>query len=360
MLLAPPTTDSSSVVKMVQGISNILLPILVGAIMLTIGWRRNEIALVFNLIDHPDGMRKVHDAPTPLVGGLMFLACALILIGLNYFWMVNDNQHDQRLYLVAAIIIPHGILGMTDDRYSVPAAARLTYSLSLIAAVLATDRTLVMRTYYFSFGLSFELSSQLSYMAIVLFIVFFVYAVNMIDGLNGVLAIYGVILLGVFSVWLLRGSEVYFLCALITLSIFLAFNLAGAIFAGDGGSYIIGASAAVLFLHLYEQAFDTRSFPIDMIVVAAFVPGVDAIRVSLARWQRGASIFSADRNHLHHILSDRFCTTKALVAYSIVAAFPVGIAVLNPKLTWAGLIAAVTLYSVAIYSPIPRTHRPSQ
>jgi UDP-GlcNAc:undecaprenyl-phosphate GlcNAc-1-phosphate transferase len=345
---------------MIDSVLNIVLPLVVGALSLLIGCWRQEVARAFDLVDRPDGIRKIHHTSTPVVGGLMFLGCTLILLGLNYFWMLDHSQQNQRFYLFAAIVVPHCILGITDDRYTVPAGARLTYSFSLVIAVLATDRTLVMRDFYFSFGLSFQLGSQLSYLITVLFIVGFIYSVNMIDGLNGILGVYGLLLTGFFSIWLLPGNEVYFLCALVTLSVFLAFNLAGLIFAGDGGSYAIGASAAVLLLHLYDRAVDTRSLPVDMIAVAVFVPIVDAIRVSLARFWRDAGVFSGDRNHLHQLLRDRIGSPWALVAYSSIVVVPILAAAISPARTWVALIIAGIFYGAVVYAPSFGAHRPPQ
>jgi len=322
---------------------------IIGGICLIIGWQRNAIAKILKLVDKPNSREKLHDTATPVVGGLMFLGCAIILLGWNYGIMASNEQQDQRLYLIGAIVLAHSVLGMTDDRYAVPAPARLIYSLSLVGAILATDRTIVMRELYFSFGLSFRLHSQVSYVFTVLFIVGFIYAVNMMDGLNGILGVYGLILTGFLSHWQFVGSEVYFLCAATALIVFLAFNLAGAIFAGDGGSYLLGASAGVLFLNLYDRTFEARSFPVDMIVLAAFVPVIDALRVSLDRLRSGGSIFVADRNHLHHLMGKRFGPTKALLGYSILVAVPMGMAVAYPAFTWLFLVVAAGAYVAIIY-----------
>lgn len=330
--------------------ASVVLPIIVGTICLIIGRRRSAIAKIFGLVDKPNSREKLHDTATPVIGGLMFLGCAVVLLGWNYWIMVVNEQQDQRLYLIGSIVLAHSILGMTDDRYSVPPAARLIYSLSLVAAVLATDRTMVMREVYFSFGLSFRLGSQVSYFFTVLFIVGFIYAVNMIDGLNGILGVYGLIVTAFLSHWLFAGNEVYFVCAATALVVFLAFNMAGTIFAGDGGSYLVGASAGTLFLNLYDQTFEERSFPIDMIAIAAFVPVTDAIRVSLDRLRRGGNMFAADRNHLHHILSKRLGPHKALLGYSILVAAPMGIAVAHPAFTWLSVAIAAGAYIAIVYS----------
>jgi UDP-GlcNAc:undecaprenyl-phosphate GlcNAc-1-phosphate transferase len=105
-----------------------------------------------------------------------------------------------------------------------------------------------------------------------------------------------------------------------------------------------------LFLNLYDRTFEARSFPVDMIVVGAFVPVIDALRVSLDRLRRGGSIFVADRNHLHHLLSKRFGPTKALLGYSILVAAPMVIAVAYPALTWLSVVVAAGAYAAIMYA----------
>lgn len=323
----------------------IVLPVAVAAVSLLIGWQSRTLGALLGLMDVPDTVRKFHGQPTPIVGGLMFLASAVILIGYYYTtvpWS-EDGSH-QRFFVIASIIIPHCILGLTDDRYSVPAAARLIYSLSLSAAVLVTDRSLSMRDVYFSFGVSIRLSSQFGYFVTLLFVVGLTYAVNMIDGVNGILGTYGLILTAVLARWLYPGQEFVFVSIILVLSIFLGFNLAGALFAGDGGSYAVGACAAIMLLNVYEPASARHPFPIDLIVVAVFVPVVDAVRVSVSRLLSGRSPFSADRNHLHHRLQRRFGNSGALAMFTVVVGGPTAVALAMPSITWVALIIVIVAY----------------
>lgn len=289
----------------------------------------------------------------------MFLTSATVLIGYQYMQLfIAGSGPDQRLFILSAIVLPHCILGLTDDRYSVPAAARLIYSLSLSAAVLATDRSLSIRDLHFSFGLSLRMNSQLAYFLSLFFVVGFIYAINMIDGMNGILGAYGLILTVVFAASLYPGNVAFFLSVAVGLSVFMAFNMAGRLFAGDGGSYGLGSCAAVMFLLVYTEGQSSRPFPIEMIVVSVFVPVADSIRVSLARIKRGVGPFSADRNHLHHRLEQRFGAQGALVVFAAMVAVPIVVALALPTYAWAALALAVLIYITVVYGlarPTPAT-----
>jgi UDP-GlcNAc:undecaprenyl-phosphate GlcNAc-1-phosphate transferase len=328
----------------------VLLPIIVAAACLLVGWQRVWIADSLGLMDVPDKVRKFHSRPTPIVGGVMFLLCAVVVLGYGYMLMVQAEEPDQRFFVIAAIVLPHCILGLTDDRYSVPAAARLIYSLSLSAAVLATDRSLSVKDLSFSFGLSLKIGSQVGYFVTLFFVVGLIYAINMMDGLNGVLGTYGLILMVVFARWLYPGHELFFQSIVLCLAIFLAFNLAGLVFAGDGGSYAVGSSAAVMLLHVYDtKTPSAHAFPVDLLMVAAFVPVADSIRVSVARIMAGGSPFAADRNHLHHRLQQRYGALGALAVYSALVAVPIALALAMPSLTWAALLLAIVVYLAVVY-----------
>jgi UDP-GlcNAc:undecaprenyl-phosphate GlcNAc-1-phosphate transferase len=329
---------------------SLLLPVVVGGLCILIGLQRVRIANAFDLMDAPDSVRKFHGRPTPVVGGIMFLLCAVVLIGYQYAQLlVLGAGPDQRLFILAAIVLPHCILGLTDDRYSVPAAARLIYSLSLTAAVLATDRSLSIRDLHFSFDVSLRINSQLAYFLSLLFVIGFIYAVNMIDGMNGILGVYGLILTVVFAASLYPGNIAYFLAVAVGLSVFMAFNMSGLLFAGDGGSYGLGSCAAVMFLLVYTTAPSFRPFPIEMLAVSVFVPVADSIRVSLSRINRGVSPFSADRNHLHHRLQHRYGPHGALAVFAAMVGVPIAFALAVPSLTWAALILAVAIYLAVVY-----------
>jgi len=321
--------------------AEITLFVAVGSVCLAIGIFRDKIGQAFSLMDLPDGIRKLHGRPTPVVGGLMFMACALAMTGTGYVSMTVVNQ---RFVVVAALVISHGILGITDDRYPVLPAARLAYSLALTSAVLAVDRSMIVRDIYFSWGYSLRLGSMWEYALTVLFVVGCIYAVNMIDGLNGLLALYCLIVTGFFAVWLFRNFEGYFCAVVITLGIFMAFNMAGALFAGDGGSYLVGSGAAVVLLHLYDRSSHSHTFPIDLVAVPVLVPIADALRVSISRLLRGKGVFVADRNHLHHRLVDKLGYWPALGCYSVTSAVPVVVAILIPQNAWFALSLGLAFY----------------
>ena len=88
---------------------------------------------------------------------------------------------------------------------------------------------------------------------------------------------------------------------------FLCFNRSPArIFMGDTGSLILGFVCSVMaikFIEINQVHTFVESGPVVAIGAMA-IPLYDTLRVMVIRMSRGVSPLSADRNHLHHLLTD--------------------------------------------------------
>jgi UDP-GlcNAc:undecaprenyl-phosphate GlcNAc-1-phosphate transferase len=84
------------------------------------------------LIDSPDSLRKHHESPTPLTGGLAiycaFIACILI----NFQFSVQ-----MKAILVSSTAI--FFIGLLDDRFSLPAWVRLLTQIGAAVLLIAFD-----------------------------------------------------------------------------------------------------------------------------------------------------------------------------------------------------------------------------
>ena len=94
---------------------------------------------------------------------------------------------------------------------------------------------------------------------------------------------------------------------------FLRYNLSTdkKIFMGDTGSLFIGFILVAFVIHLMASDFTDRLYIKNVnfgvfLIALLFIPVLDSIRVFIARSAEGRSPFSPDRNHIHHILMDRF------------------------------------------------------
>ncbi|RCL41390.1 MAG: hypothetical protein DBW96_02420 [SAR86 cluster bacterium] len=134
-------------------------------------------------------------------------------------------------------------------------------------------------------------------------------AFNMIDGLNGLCA--AMICSALVGFIILTGLDVINYAFIITLGAlfgFLMYNLGAfgvkrRVFLGDNGSSFLGFFIAwsCIYLSSSENSFFN---PVNALWLV-FIPLCDCIYVIFDRLSRKQKIFSAERNHLHHLLIEK-------------------------------------------------------
>ena len=89
---------------------------------------------------------------------------------------------------------------------------------------------------------------------------------------------------------------------------------------GDGGTYALGFLIGVFAIKLYNfNYFQT----VDEIVLLMIIPGIDLMRLFCQRIiKHKRSPFSADRKHLHHLLSDKFGWLKTFFIMNSLIVIP--------------------------------------
>jgi len=127
---------------------------------------------------------------------------------------------------------------------------------------------------------------------------------------------------------------------------------------GDSGSLSIGLIICVLAIkmvqtdHLETMGYSplaSVSKPIFAMCVLVY-PLVDTLRIFVYRTVRGMSPFSADRNHLHHLLIDGGCSHKqtVLIIYSFnILMITLCILLRNLDPTWTFTIIGATAIVLA-------------
>src|SRR5512135_1090129 len=99
------------------------------------------------IVDRPDGVRKTHAGPTPLLGGLAVFAAFALAVGLSLSGLLGGFLLAKHLLgiLLGGLVLVIG--GYLDDRYDLPpqlqilfpAAASLLVIASGIGASVITD-----------------------------------------------------------------------------------------------------------------------------------------------------------------------------------------------------------------------------
>ncbi len=135
----------------------------------------------------PDA-RRVHEAPTPTLGGLAMLGG--VLVGLTVAWQLDDfaavfASSTEPLGLALSAAVMFGV-GMIDDLRDVSPPAKLSGQV-LAASILVLSGVSIL-VFRIPFGGLVILSPDLSYLMSVIWVVGMANAVNFIDGLDGLAA----------------------------------------------------------------------------------------------------------------------------------------------------------------------------
>ena len=295
-----------------------------------------------DVIDHPDGLRKRHARPTPLVGGIALMVPLLLVTAVQALVLPGGDG-------IFAVLVVAGLgfmlLGLFDDRHQATPNLRLLISVALCSLLLAIEPGL--RLERLDFG---ALVIPLSVFALpftVLCLVGLQNAINMADGLNGLvigLAIFWTICLLLYAP---PALMLYLSLLLMGLLILLAYNLGGRLFLGDAGSYSLGVSIGILMLYVYHQA-DGR-LPMLTVMLWLLVPVLDCLRVMATRMVAGRSPVAADTNHLHHRLARCWPWPVSVLVYLAVATLPGLIAAIWLDQTEMMLLATLIAYGGVIW-----------
>lgn len=269
------------------------------------------------LYDLPD-FRKRHKQAIPRLGGISFFPCMLMSFGLvllifSIKYTPNASVHLWYLYLLFGFFMIY-IIGILDDIVGISAKFKLL--IQFIAACCLPLAGIYIDNLFGLFGVN-EIPYYIGMPLTILVILVITNAINLIDGIDGLSSSLSLIVLIVY-LYIYSVYNAWVICVMCAglagcLVAFFYFNMFGKpekntkIFMGDSGSLTLGYLISALFvryLTLYSDYPTSDYHGIVLIYSALLVPVFDVARVVFFRIRIGKSIFSADRNHIHHRLMD--------------------------------------------------------
>ncbi|HTU82021.1 MAG TPA: MraY family glycosyltransferase [Candidatus Acidoferrales bacterium] len=294
-----------------------------------------RLATHLGVLDRVDDDRRVHDVPTPRVGGIaVFIGFAVAL-----FAVLGIALSSPFALLPSVMHAGHArqIEVLTDRFDTVHRLVGLLFGSLLILCVGIWDDIMGMRPRVkFLAQIAVALVSMLYgfvisgitnpfnhdpttnwidfpvWIGIPLTLFWYVAmmnAINFIDGLDGLLAgVAAISSIFLFAISVLHGNPVV---ALVVIALagaslgFLPFNFNPArIFLGDAGSLFIGYVFATVSIIGASKTAIAISVVVPLVVLA--LPVLDTAAVIVRRARAGKSITEADRGHFHHQLIFRF------------------------------------------------------
>ncbi len=266
--------------------------------------------------------RNVHESPTATLGGTAMLFG--LFVGAATAWLLGDfasvfaAPSEMIGVLVAAAVIC--AVGVVDDISPLSAPAKVAGMVvaGVVLSVVGVS-LVVLRIPFFE---TVILSSNMSALLTVVWVVLIANAVNLIDGLDGLAGGIVAIAAATFLFYAIRlgdagvltASSPGALIAVLVVGIcvgFLPHNVHPArIFMGDGGALLLGLLMAASTMSVggsTDAVFSGQAFFFFApIFIPLFILGVPLFDMAFAIVRRAATrgirVTHADKDHLHHRL----------------------------------------------------------
>ncbi len=332
---------------------------LAGALLLTPVARR--LGAKLGLLDHPHH-RKIQSDAVPRTGGIgvvLGMATGLAMLGVVAGPLGVPVGRELFAICVAGALI-HWI-GVLDDLWDIPAPVKLLAQSAAVGVVLTNG--VVLHEISFGSGVTWTLG-PFGYPLTAMFILGFVNAVNLVDGLDGLAA--GIAAVGSFALAVsgaVGGNVVLAAIALVLLGSVLGFlpynfDRRRKTFLGDAGSMLLGYSLAVVAIHGSRFARGDAS-PLLIALGCAFIPILDTATTIVRRSRRGDNLFRPDAMHLHHRLIRFGLTPHRTVGTLVATTVVVACQLLAYLVEGLGALLAVSLLAVALVTVgLRRSSRP--
>lgn len=269
------------------------------------------------LLDAPDGRRKTHARPIPVVGGVAVFAAAVAALAVTAAVrpdvaaaLAADARRYAALLTAAAVIVAVGVI---DDRFNLRARYKLLGQLAAVLVLVVPGHFLIERLGLLGWVIDL---GPLAGPVTVLWLLACVNALNLIDGMDGLLGTVGLIALLTLAV--MAGMVGHLLAAAVALALagavlgFLRYNLPPAsVYMGDAGAMLIGLviGALAVAARLKGTATVALGAPVALLVL----PMLDTTAAVVRRKLTGRGLATTDHGHLHHVLQKHGLTVRRVL-----------------------------------------------
>jgi UDP-N-acetylmuramyl pentapeptide phosphotransferase/UDP-N-acetylglucosamine-1-phosphate transferase len=287
---------------------NILLTVFISSFLMI--WVIVKLAKSKNwFINEHDlqGVQKFHSTPTARIAGIPVFVS--FFTGL---WFVDSLEPNYVILLLASLPVFFG--GLIED-----ITAKISPTKRMVATLVSIVILFFMGDITINFlgndWIDYYLSNNLilSLLFTMLVVGGAVNSINIIDGYNGLVAGYSIlVLLAIAYVASIIGDDLVLQLSLIlmaSLASFIAFNFPfGKIFLGDGGAYFIGFMMAIIGLML---GIRNEEVPHWFVLLLFIYPLYETVfSIYRKKIVRGTSPSQPDGLHLHMLIYKRLVQCK--------------------------------------------------
>ena len=258
-----------------------------------------------NIVDKIN-IRSSHTEIATRSGGIA-IYFTLLLISI-YYYFIGIDIFDYSLLVPLTLLL---MIGLYDDVYNID--FKLKFIFQIVAAKILIDNGYIIENFHGILGLN-ELNRVFAQVFSMFIIVATINSINFIDGIDGLAASVISIFIILFEFFSINNTPYYIPSIIVLISFipFLSFNVISKnkVFLGDSGSLFLGGLVSVYVLHILSSEYlIQKEFDINKVIFVVSIlsyPIIDIIRVFFIRVYNGKSPFEADKNHIHHIILNKF------------------------------------------------------
>ncbi len=307
-----------------------------------------KAAKKIGLVDTPNS-RKRHHGAIPLVGGISVFAGICFAFAISDYYLPHAS-----LYLACAGVLV--LVGALDDRFDISVKIRALVQ-AAVAIVMMVGAKLYLLSLGFIIGPVELVVGPFGYVLTLFAVWAAINAFNMVDGIDGLLGGLASVTFAAMGIILYfdgQTSLAMWCFAMIAATIpyiLLNLGLIGRrykVFMGDAGSTMIGFTIIWILLET-TQGLSHPITPVTALWLIA-IPLMDMVAIMYRRLRKGMSPFSADRQHIHHlIMRAGFTSRQAFVLITVAAAILAGIGVLGEYLAFIPEWVMLVLFLMAFF-----------
>ncbi|MDD2857893.1 MAG: MraY family glycosyltransferase [Candidatus Nanopelagicales bacterium] len=260
-------------------------------------WVSIAIAHRYEILDQPDGLRKIQSRPIPKLGGVA-IAIAFSASAVLVLTRAGDSLVLTEALGILVPAIAAALVGYLDDKRGLTPGLRL----ALQAVVGIAIAWALHEQVHITGVLAIDL------VIMVLWVMTLINGVNLLDNSDGLAG--ATVLISSLMASAVAGISGQYLIAALGVALagtaagFLLLNWNPArVYMGDSGAYFLGTMLAALTLQL---KITTVALPWTLIVplLLASLPLIDTCFVVISRLRQGIHPFTAGRDHLSHRLQN--------------------------------------------------------
>ena len=287
----------------------------------------HRISVLKNIVDNPEE-RKLQKYPVPVLGGIaVFFGIIVSLVASQVFFS------SASLFSLLGIMVIMLYIGTMDDILSLSPGIRFFIEI-IIVLLLIYGNDCSINNFHGLWGI-WKIPSYIAVPLTVFACVGIVNAINMIDGVDGLMSMYGITTSILFGAVFYKSGEVDMAAmamiatgAMIPFFMHNVFGKKSKMFLGDGGALMIGIMMSVFVIYilrdesLCSQAVCSNFGLVPFTLAVLSIPVFDTLRVMTRRILHGTSPFLPDKKHLHHMFIglgfSHFGTSFSIVLLNLV------------------------------------------